>query len=495
MPWRVSSPCWPLVAGACPGCAHKRRARAGGARARAAPRRRAVSGGSPTRTTSRKRGWSSRRCPPTPPSAPALRAKLLHYLLDPVLALNPAALRREVRDLENDDVYDVIFESFRDALALFDPGGAVERNRRGSREASSACCARPPSWSCRLLAARRRRAGDAGAGRAQRRWRPRCATGATASIRCCAGPRRRAQLEERGMRRSTSAIDVLESALGDWPAPAVVKRLDALYLERQQRFVVRRCAGRAAASRRAGRWASCCSRTATRCSAPSSAWRGVYLRAGLIGEAARAHGDARRHRPATIPSCARLLVAGGQARRRAPPTSWRWRAGSCRASICWAAPPPTRPTRWSPSACWRPASRATPAIPSCWCSRATSRACCRRTSWPSVASRRPQLVLEHDAAAGELTGARLRRADRALLPAPAAAAGSRARHARRTPRPTRCKQRFAETQPALPERRDEGAATPTSTSSWRAATSTPGRSTAPSRCSCARARKASRPPR
>src|SRR6188508_1555046 len=50
-----------------------------------------------------------------------LRAKLLHYLLDPVLALNPAALRREVRDLENDDVYDVIFESFREALALYDP--------------------------------------------------------------------------------------------------------------------------------------------------------------------------------------------------------------------------------------------------------------------------------------------------------------------------------------------------------------------------------------
>src|SRR6188508_1307659 len=51
----------------------------------------------------------------------ALRDKLLHYLLDPVLALNPTALRREVRDLENDDVYDVVFESFRDALALFDP--------------------------------------------------------------------------------------------------------------------------------------------------------------------------------------------------------------------------------------------------------------------------------------------------------------------------------------------------------------------------------------
>src|SRR4051794_17166353 len=52
---------------------------------------------------------------------PGLRSKLLHYLLDPVLALDPVALRREVRELENDDVYDVIFESFREALALYDP--------------------------------------------------------------------------------------------------------------------------------------------------------------------------------------------------------------------------------------------------------------------------------------------------------------------------------------------------------------------------------------
>jgi len=42
------------------------------------------------------------------PERTALRSKLLHYLLDPVLALNPTTLKREVRDLDNDDVYDVI---------------------------------------------------------------------------------------------------------------------------------------------------------------------------------------------------------------------------------------------------------------------------------------------------------------------------------------------------------------------------------------------------
>ena len=40
------------------------------------------------------------------PERLALRAKLLHYLLDPVLALKPSVLKREVTELEDDDVYD-----------------------------------------------------------------------------------------------------------------------------------------------------------------------------------------------------------------------------------------------------------------------------------------------------------------------------------------------------------------------------------------------------
>src|ERR1700750_2030694 len=55
------------------------------------------------------------------PERGALRLSLLHYLLDPVVVLPAEQLRREVRDLENDDIYDRIFDSFRDALALFDP--------------------------------------------------------------------------------------------------------------------------------------------------------------------------------------------------------------------------------------------------------------------------------------------------------------------------------------------------------------------------------------
>src|SRR5262245_45401374 len=55
------------------------------------------------------------------PERVALREKLLHYLLDPVLKLKAADLKREVTELESDDVYDRVFESFRDALGLYEP--------------------------------------------------------------------------------------------------------------------------------------------------------------------------------------------------------------------------------------------------------------------------------------------------------------------------------------------------------------------------------------
>ena len=45
----------------------------------------------------------------------------MRYLLEPIVALPAAEVRREARDLENDDVYDRIFDSFRDALGLFEP--------------------------------------------------------------------------------------------------------------------------------------------------------------------------------------------------------------------------------------------------------------------------------------------------------------------------------------------------------------------------------------
>src|SRR5258708_2975106 len=52
------------------------------------------------------------------PERRALRENLLHYLLDPVLALKPETLRREAQELENDDAGDRALDSFRDAIGL-----------------------------------------------------------------------------------------------------------------------------------------------------------------------------------------------------------------------------------------------------------------------------------------------------------------------------------------------------------------------------------------
>ena len=88
-----------------------------------------------------------------------------------------------MRDLDNDDVYDVIFESFRDALALYDPAELwsappriPEADQRLLRPAAELVVDA-------VLAARRRRAGDARARGADHDGPRRRATGATASIR------------------------------------------------------------------------------------------------------------------------------------------------------------------------------------------------------------------------------------------------------------------------------------------------------------------------
>jgi tetratricopeptide (TPR) repeat protein len=170
------------------------------------------------------------------PERLALRGKLLHYLLDPVLGLKPDDVKRQTRELESDDVYDVVFSSFRDALGLFDPAElwatparvtpeearllrpaadlvlALFSPRGGDQQAVLALAAqatlapREPEWSQRLDQVVR--------------WTEEAGTFDEGS----------------GMRKGGTAIDALESALGDWPAPAVVSRLDQLYVVRQKRF-------------------------------------------------------------------------------------------------------------------------------------------------------------------------------------------------------------------------------------------------------------------
>jgi tetratricopeptide (TPR) repeat protein len=172
------------------------------------------------------------------PERAALREKLLHYLLDPIVALRPEALRREVRDLESDDVFERVLESFRDALGLFtvseiaaqpvglSPGeqallGGAARlvvaiySPRGSDQ--------PVVLASAVLATLE---GNSAQGL---EWSGRLDQVVAWSDEASAAA-------ESGFRRAPGAIEALEGAMGDWPAPAVVTRLDRLYTERQKKL-------------------------------------------------------------------------------------------------------------------------------------------------------------------------------------------------------------------------------------------------------------------
>ena len=179
--------------------------------------------------------------PLTAPERAPLRAKLLHYLLDPVLSLKLDDVRRETRELESDDLYDTVFESFRDALGLFDPVEIASAPARVTPD--EARLLRPAAEL--VLGLYSPRGGDqqvtlalvalatlAPDARAVEEWNRRL-------DQVVGWTDEESTFDEGGgggMRKASSAIDALESALGDWPAPPVISRLDALYVARQTRF-------------------------------------------------------------------------------------------------------------------------------------------------------------------------------------------------------------------------------------------------------------------
>ena len=171
------------------------------------------------------------------PERVALRAKLLHYLLDPVLALKLDDIRRETRELESDDVYESVFASFRDALGLFDPSELWTAPATVTPE--EARLLRPAAEL--VISLYSPRGGDQQAvlalaalttiAPAEHEWTERL-------DQVVRWSEEESNFDEGGgpHRGGGSAIDALESALGDWPAPAVVQRLDQLYVSRQKRF-------------------------------------------------------------------------------------------------------------------------------------------------------------------------------------------------------------------------------------------------------------------
>jgi tetratricopeptide (TPR) repeat protein len=173
------------------------------------------------------------------PERAALRQSLLHYLLDPVVVLPAEQLRREVRDLENDDIYDRIFDSFRDALALFDPSELwaadprakitpVEQDLLGRTAKLVVAVYSPRGADTQVALAL---AVLATIDPTSKEWPDRLSelirwtdeAGATG--------------DGSGFRRPTTSADILESAFSDWPSPALASPLDGVYADRQRKFV------------------------------------------------------------------------------------------------------------------------------------------------------------------------------------------------------------------------------------------------------------------
>ncbi|MBC8133297.1 MAG: hypothetical protein H7X95_09985, partial [Deltaproteobacteria bacterium] len=173
--------------------------------------------------------------PATSPERAPLRAKLTRYLLQPLSVLDAGRLRQEARDLGTTDVFDRVYESLRDACNLYEPRElwapateipADERNLLGRAARLVLALFAPRGAETQFaLALAILVTVEPGS----REWTERF-------DRLLAWTEEAGSASENGPRRSITAVDLLQSVLGDWPAPAVADRLAGLYVERQRRF-------------------------------------------------------------------------------------------------------------------------------------------------------------------------------------------------------------------------------------------------------------------
>jgi tetratricopeptide (TPR) repeat protein len=185
----------------------------------------------------------------SPERAP-LRSKLLRYLLQPIARLDADRLRQEARDLGTTDVFDRVYEALRDAVGLYEPDELWATPAAIASEEQQLLAA-----SARLVLALFSPRGAESQSALSLAilatiTPPRPSTPATPSAQAAPSSKdwtdrfdkllawtdEASASAEGGPRRSVTAVDLLGSVLGDWPAPVVADRLTRLYIERQTRF-------------------------------------------------------------------------------------------------------------------------------------------------------------------------------------------------------------------------------------------------------------------
>ncbi len=179
------------------------------------------------------------------PERGLLRGKLIHYLLAPIARLDAGRLRDELRDGGTDDVPERIFESFREALDLYEPTEVARANPAAAPTSISTATAERDLLikSARLVADFfSGRGGDIPVATAFGVLMSLDPGGGQWSVRLdqlltwTEGAAEFA-LESPGAKRGSTAIDILEHAVSGWPSAALAERLEKHYLDRQRKFV------------------------------------------------------------------------------------------------------------------------------------------------------------------------------------------------------------------------------------------------------------------
>jgi len=166
---------------------------------------------------------------------PPLRAKLLRYLMTPLLPLNADRVRREATDLGSTDVFERIFEALRDGAGLYEPDELWSASLSMPADEKN-LLAQAARLSLSIFAPRGAEPEAALSLAVLMTVEPQNHEWGDKFDRLLAWSDEVGASAEPGLRQSASAVELLQAVLSDWPVPAVANRLSELYTTRQKQF-------------------------------------------------------------------------------------------------------------------------------------------------------------------------------------------------------------------------------------------------------------------